>query len=64
MSSSMKMMFHSKQQNLMRKSNNVKRVPTPRQTTNPNNVASTGVFMGSMVERVNNARSGCSACGK
>ena len=63
-SSFMKMQFHSKKTNMMRKSNNVKRAPTTRQTMKTNNVSSTGVFTGGMVERVHNARTGCSACGK
>jgi len=61
----MKMQFHSKKTNMMRKSNNVKRAPSTRQTMKAaNNVSSTGVFTGGMVERVHNARTGCSACGK
>jgi hypothetical protein len=61
----MKMQFHSKKTNMMRKSNNVKRDLSTRQTMKTaNNVASNGVFMGGMVERVHNARTGCSACGK
>ena len=60
----MKMEFHTKQHNLIRKSNNVKRVPKPRQTTNPNIVSSVSLFASPMIERVTNARSGCSACGK
>jgi len=60
----MKMIFHSKQDNLMRKTNNVKRVPKPRQTTNPNIVSSASLFASPMIHRVTSARSGCSACGK
>ena len=60
----MKMEFHTKERNLMRKSNNVKRVPKPLVITNPNVVSSVSLFASPMIERVTNARSGCSACGK
>jgi hypothetical protein len=62
--SSMKMLFHTKQTNYIRKTNRVRRVPTPAVTTNPNNVSSISLFASPMIERVTNARVGCSACGR
>lgn len=61
---SIKMHFDSKQMNQARKMDKVRRVPTPRVTTNPNNVSSKSLFASPMIERVVNARVGCSACGR
>ena len=58
------MEFHSKKKNMQRKSNNVSHVSKSKITTNPNASSTLSLFSSPMIERVTNARSGCSACGK
>jgi hypothetical protein len=58
------MEFHTKKINMQRKSNNVKHFTKPKITTSPNAISTLSLFSSPMIERVTNARTGCSACGK